>query len=129
MSNELPLWRLDAVRQDSMALWVALLRDANPIHVDPLAAEALGFGRHTVNPGPANLAYAINMLMAALPGTHPREIRAHFGANILSSDAVEVTGQANPDDPERYRATVRVPARDAVSVEVEAKLVARAHLA
>jgi hypothetical protein len=128
MSEDLPAWRLDAVRAEPMGQWTALLRDANPIHVDAAAAEALGFGPHTVNPGPTNLAYAINMLMAARPGTYPREIRARFGANILSDDVVEVTGAADPEDPNRCQATVRVPARDVVSVEVDATLIAREDL-
>lgn len=128
MSDDLPAWRLDTVPQDAMALWVALLRDTNPIHVDPAAAEALGYGRKTVNPGPVNLAYAINMLMAARPGTHPAAIHARFGANILAGDDVEVTGTVDPQDPRRYHAVVRVPARDQISVELDATLVAREDL-
>jgi hypothetical protein len=122
MSDDLPAWRLDAVSAEAMVQWVALLRDANPIHVDPAAAEALGFERRTVNPGPTNLAYALNMLMDARPDAYPQEIHARFGANIFSDDAILVTGHADPDAPARYHATVRVPDRDVVSVEGSATL-------
>lgn len=119
MSDALPLWRLAAVAAEPMQSWVEMLRDANPIHVDPAAAEALGFGPHTVNPGPANLAYAINLVMAARPGSYPREIRAHFLGNILSGDAVEVGGVAVTDTPDHYRVQVRVAAHDRIAVEAE----------
>jgi acyl dehydratase len=122
MNDDLPPWHLDTVRADAMIEWVALLRDANPIHVDPAAAEALGFEHRTVNPGPTNLAYAINMLMEAVPGSYPREILARFGANIYADDAIVVTGHADRDSPTRYHATVQVPARNVVSVEVSATL-------
>jgi acyl dehydratase len=122
MVEELPSWHLNKVSADAMIQWVALLRDANPIHVDPAAAEALGFERRTVNPGPTNLAYALNMLMEACPGTYPQEVVARFGANIFSEDAIMVTGHADRENPARYHATVHVPARDAVSVEVSVTL-------
>lgn len=124
MSDDLPRWGLDTVDKDIMGAWVVLLRDANPIHVDVAAAEALGFGPHTVNPGPTNLAYAINMMMQARPGLYPRTIDARFGDNILSDDRIEVTGTAAPDDPSLCRATVRVPARDVVAVEAEIRFAA-----
>jgi hypothetical protein len=124
MSDELPRWTLHRVDGKVMADWCALLRDANPIHVDVAAAEALGFGSHTVNPGPTNLAYAINMMMQARPGLYPREIRAQFGDNILSDDSIEVVGTTAPDGPLLCRATVRVPARESVAVEAEARFAA-----
>jgi len=125
VTGQLPSWRIEAVPQEPMALWAKLLRDANPIHVDPAAAEALGFGPRTVNPGPINLAYALNMVMAARPGNHPREIHARFSNNILSGDAVEVSGVADFAEPGRCCARVRVPERDATAMDVEVRLVAR----
>ncbi|PXA84815.1 hypothetical protein DMC47_39355 [Nostoc sp. 3335mG] len=124
MSDDLPRWTLDTVDKDIMGAWVKLLRDANPIHVDVAAAQALGFGPHTVNPGPTNLAYAMNMMMQARPGCYPREIHAQFSGNILSDDSIEVTGTATPGDPSLCRATVRVPARDVVAVEAEIRFAA-----
>ena len=81
-----------------------MLRDDNPIHLDPAAAEALGFGQRTVNPGPANLAYVINMLMAADPDAEIAEVEARFLGNVLAGDAVLAQGTLDGDDPTRCEA-------------------------
>lgn len=93
----LPGWALDPVPADAMVDWVKALRDENAIHVDPQAAERLGFGHRTVNPGPTNLAYVLNMLMGALPDRYPTRISARFLGNVFSDDAVEVAGEAGAD--------------------------------
>lgn len=90
--NEQPIvWRVDDVSAEAMFSWVEALRDVNPIHVDPQAASALGYGPRTVNPGPTNLAYVLTMLMAAAPGEYPARIEARFLGNVLSGDNLEVT--------------------------------------
>ena len=116
---ELPAWRLDDVRAEDMLTWVELLRDDNAIHVDPAAAAALGYGHRTVNPGPANLAYLLNMLLAARPDDYPAEIEARFVSNILSGDAVEVTGTCDGDT---CTARLTVPATGAVALEATVRL-------
>lgn len=105
----LPEWRIDDVSQASMALWCELLRDDNPIHLDPAAADALGFGPHTVNPGPANLAYVINMLMTARPDAEIAEIEARFLGNVRSGDAVLAQGTVEAGDPARCKAELVLP--------------------
>ncbi|MFS0735670.1 MaoC/PaaZ C-terminal domain-containing protein [Sphingomonas sp. 1P06PA] len=89
---ELPLLRIDPVTAEPMARWAQALNDANPIHSDRAAAEALGFGQHTVNPGPTNLAYAINLLLAAVPDRDIATIEARFLGNVLSEQSVVATG-------------------------------------
>lgn len=81
-------WTLDAVPAGPMALWCEALGDDNAIHVDPAAAEALGFGARTVNPGPVNLAYLLNMVMEARPETQIRSVEAALLGNVLAGDAV-----------------------------------------
>lgn len=95
--NPLAPWTLMPVPADAMVDWVRALRDDNAIHVDPDAAERLGYGRRTVNPGPANLAYVLNMLMTALPDRYPTRISARFLGNVFSDDSVEVFGETDGD--------------------------------
>lgn len=75
----------------AMREWCAILDDDNPIHLDPAAAQALGFGPRTVNPGPANLAYVLTMLEDAAPGMTPASLDAAFLGNVLSGDTAVAT--------------------------------------
>ena len=105
-AGALATWRFEGVTTASMEAWVDMLRDDNRIHVDPHVAEAMGYGFRTVNPGPANLAYVLNMLLDACPGSYPTRIEARFLGNVLSDDAVEVTGERRPDG--RIHAELRI---------------------
>lgn len=96
--NDRSVWTLDAVSPDAMGTWCIALRDDNPIHTDAAAAEALGFGPKTVNPGPTNLAYLINMVMAARPDATIRSIDASLLGNVLADDAVLAEGDWNDGD-------------------------------
>jgi len=75
----------------SMREWCDILGDDNPIHIDPAAAQALGFGPRTVNPGPANLAYLLTVLEDAAPGMTPASLDAAFLGNVLSGDTAAAT--------------------------------------
>lgn len=90
-------WKLDSVPAEAMALWCQALGDDNAIHVDPAAAEALGFGPRTVNPGPTNLAYLLNMVMEARPDRLVRSVEAAMLGNVLAGDAVLAHGTWNAD--------------------------------
>jgi acyl dehydratase len=72
-----------------MIFWAEMLSDPNPIHADPDAARALGFGNRTVNPGPVNLAYILNLIAQAFDGAVPSELHARFLGNVMADDAVE----------------------------------------
>ena len=85
-----------------------ILRDPNPIHFDPNAVRAAGLGVRPINQGPANLAYAVNMLLAAYPGYRIAEIRSRYLANVLVSDPVEALGEAEPSDGTEVRCRFRV---------------------
>jgi hypothetical protein len=65
-----------------------LLRDPNPIHLDPDAAAALGFGRACVNQGPVNLAYALGFLTARDPDAALLGFDARFRAPVVAGDVV-----------------------------------------
>ena len=86
------------VRAEEMKLIALLLRDPNPIHLDPDAAAACGYGRACVNQGPANLAYAL---------THAEAVHgpvggftARFHRMVRDGDVVTpVVGADGSDDP------------------------------
>ncbi|WP_433801851.1 MaoC family dehydratase [Actinomycetospora sp. CA-084318] len=75
------------VRAEEMKLLALLLRDPNPIHLDPDAAAARGFGRACVNQGPANLAYVLTHVVRSRPGRLVA-FDARFHAPVLAGDVV-----------------------------------------
>ncbi len=99
-----------------MIAWVEALRDDNPIHRDPATSAALGFGPRTVNPGPTNLAYVLNMIAQAFPGDHPCRLEARFLGNVLAGDDVAVSGRCIGDGQVEARLTV--PARGETVLDV-----------
>ena len=103
-TTPLPDWTMEAISAPAMRIWCDLLRDDNPIHLDPAAAQSLGFGPRTVNPGPANLAYLINMIMHAVPQHDIAHIDALFLGHALAGDAVFASGATVPDLPLVYDA-------------------------
>ena len=95
--DRIPEWVVESVPAGNMKVMALLLRDPNPIHWDVAAVEALGMGDKSVNQGPTNKAYVINMLLAWLgdPG-RLRSLSVRFQANVFAGDRViaggEVTG-------------------------------------
>ena len=100
-------WTLDAVPVDAMRVWSAAARDTNPIHIDPAAAEALGFGPRCINPGPINLAYIVNMLEAALPDAEITHIEARFSGNVAAGDSVVAQGRMTGEAQDHVTASLR----------------------
>ena len=86
-------WRLPSVEPDKMRALAQVLRDPNPIHLDPNAVAKLGLGDRVINQGPANLAYIVNMLNTALPGARLEQLDARFLANVFGGDAVEASAR------------------------------------
>lgn len=86
-------WRIDAVSPAKMRQLADVLHDPNPIHLDPAVVAQLGLGNRVINQGPANLAYIVNMLSAALPSATLLQLDARFLANVFGGDAVEAGGR------------------------------------
>lgn len=80
------------VDSPAMAKLALILHDPNPIHLDPRAAAAAGLGDRVINQGPANLAYIINMLAAALPDHKIVQIESRYLGNVRAGDVVEAGG-------------------------------------
>jgi 3-hydroxybutyryl-CoA dehydratase len=75
-----------------MRVMAEVLRDPNPIHLDPKAVAAVGLGDRVINQGPANVAYVIDMLLTAFPGHRLQAIESRFLANVRDGDRVEAGG-------------------------------------
>ncbi|MFV0463922.1 MAG: MaoC family dehydratase [Nostocoides sp.] len=95
VGTELPTRVVDRVSIEKMKTMAALLSDPNPIHWDRTATEALGMGPRTVNQGPINLSYVMNMLIAWADNdpTRLRGIRLRFMSNVFEDDRVEAGGR------------------------------------
>jgi acyl dehydratase len=88
----LPEWSVASVSPDRMKLLAAILRDPNPIHWDPYEVVRRGLGNRTINQGPTNLGYVINMLIAWAGPECIRHIAARFESNVFSGDRVTAGG-------------------------------------
>lgn len=76
----------------TMAAWAPILRDPNPIHLDPAAVRARGLGDRVINQGPINVAYLINALLAAFPGGTITALETRFLDNVFAGDTVTTRG-------------------------------------
>lgn len=84
------------VTAEKMKTAAALLADPNPIHFDSTAVEALGLGDRTINQGPLNMGYIMNML-ATFSGSHDRlrNFKVRFLSNVFAGDQVRATGRVS----------------------------------
>lgn len=101
----LPAWR-HAVNAAAMVPIAGILRDPNPIHLDPAAVAAIGLGDRVINQGPANLAYVVNMLAAALPGHRLETLDSRFLANVRDGDTIEAGGTVTACDDDTVTCNV-----------------------
>jgi acyl dehydratase len=109
VGTELEPFVVEAVSAEKMKLMAALLRDPNPIHVDPEAVRALGMGDRVVNQGPTNQAYLVNMLLAFAgdPGAI-RQLTVRFLGNVFAGDRVECRGRVTAVDRGERLVTVEL---------------------
>ncbi len=91
-------WRIAGVQAADMHHWAQVLRDPNPIHLDPQAVKARGLGDRVINQGPANLAYVITMLQSSLPGARLCSLDARYVDNVFAGDCVEAGAKVTAVD-------------------------------
>lgn len=112
----LPL-TIPSVSAEAMADLAEILRDPNPIHLDPAAVMAAGLGNRRINQGPANMAYVMNMLASALPDAELKSMSIAFTANACEGDCVtahaEVTRVATQGDATEIDCTFELSVADA----------------
>ncbi|GLU37371.1 MaoC/PaaZ C-terminal domain-containing protein [Pseudomonas sp. NBRC 100443] len=95
IGQTLPSLQITDLSAESMKVWARILRDPNPIHLDPEAVHAQGLGDRVINQGPANLAYVISMLQAAFPQGRIETLDARYLGNAFAGDNLEAGGQVS----------------------------------
>ena len=88
VGDALPEFTIPAVDPEAMKQWAVFLADPNPIHLDADVVKAKGLGDRAINQGPANVAYLINMLMAAFPGGRIEAMDTRFLDNVYGGDTL-----------------------------------------
>tara|TARA_R110000824_G_scaffold13280_5_gene57873 strand:+ start:13010 stop:13399 length:390 start_codon:yes stop_codon:yes gene_type:complete len=92
VGDELPPFTIESVSPEAMKQWAIFLADPNPIHLDVEVVKAKGLGDKVINQGPANVAYMMNMLMAAFPGCRIEAMDSRFLDNVYGEDKVVASG-------------------------------------
>lgn len=92
VGDALPAFTIPSVDPEAMKQWAVFLADPNPIHLDSEVVKAKGLGDRVINQGPANVAYLINMLMAAFPGGRIEAMDTRFLDNVYAGDTVTARG-------------------------------------
>ena len=93
VGDELPPFVIESVSPEAMKQWAIFLADPNPIHLDVEVVKAKGLGDKVINQGPANVAYMMNMLMAAFPGCRIESMDSRFLDNVYGEDKVVASGK------------------------------------
>jgi 3-hydroxybutyryl-CoA dehydratase len=93
VGDALPAFVVESVSPAAMREWAVFLADPNPIHLDAEVVKAKGLGDRVINQGPINVAYLINMLLAAFPGGRVESIDARFLDNVYAGDRVVASGR------------------------------------
>jgi 3-hydroxybutyryl-CoA dehydratase len=101
VGDALPPFVIEHVSPDAMKAWAVFLADPNPIHLDVEVVKAKGLGDRVINQGPANVAYMMNMLMAAFPGATIAAMDSRFLDNVYGGDTVTAQGSITAIDGNR----------------------------
>jgi 3-hydroxybutyryl-CoA dehydratase len=101
VGDALPPFVIEHVSPDAMKAWAVFLADPNPIHLDVEVVKAKGLGDRVINQGPANVAYMMNMLMAAFPGATIAAMDSRFLDNVYGGDTVTAQGSITAVDGNR----------------------------
>ena len=81
------------VPQESMDTWAKILDDPYTIPLDVNSVKSLGLGDKTINQGPANIAYIMNMLEKNFPNSQIIKMNNKMTNSILEGELVNVSGQ------------------------------------
>ncbi len=92
VGDALPPFVIESVSPEGMKAWAVFLADPNPIHLDVEVVKAKGLGDRVINQGPINVAYMMNMLMAAFPGATIEAMDSRFLDNVYGGDKVRASG-------------------------------------
>ena len=92
VGDSLPPFVVESASPEAMKAWAVFLADPNPIHLDVDVVKAKGLGDRVINQGPMNVAFMINMLMAAFPGAPIEAMDSRFLDNVYGGEQVTAQG-------------------------------------
>jgi len=98
VGDELKLFVVEAVSAKAMKEWAVFLHDPNPIQLDVAVVKAKGLGERVINQGPANVAYVMNMLLAAFPACRIARMDSRFVDNVYAGERLEAGGTVRAVD-------------------------------
>jgi len=101
IGDALPPFVIDRISPEGMRDWSVFLADPNPIHLDVEVVKAKGLGDKRINQGPINVAYVINMLLAAFPGGRIEAMDSRFLDNVYEGDHLTASGTITAVDGNR----------------------------
>jgi len=104
----LPPFVIESVSPDAMRDWSVFLADPNPIHLDVEVVKGKGLGDKRINQGPINVAYMINMLMAAFPGCRIESIDSRFLDNVYEGDRAVASGEVTAVEGNRVSCNLKL---------------------
>ena len=92
VGDSLPPFVVESASPEAMKAWAVFLADPNPIHLEVDVVKAKGLGDRVINQGPMNVAFMINMLMAAFPGATIEAMDSRFLDNVYGGEQVTAQG-------------------------------------
>lgn len=98
VGDALPPFIILSASPDAMKHWAVFLADPNPIHLDVDVVKAKGLGDKRINQGPMNVAFMMNMLMAAFPGCRIASMDSRFLDNVYEGDHLTASGTVTAVD-------------------------------
>jgi 3-hydroxybutyryl-CoA dehydratase len=101
VGDALPPFVIECVSPEAMKQWAVFLADPNPIHLDVEVVKAMGLGDRVINQGPINVAYMMNMLMAAFPTGRIETMNSRFLDNVYAGEKVTARGTITAIDGAR----------------------------
>lgn len=99
--DAIPPFVIESVSPDAMKDWAVFLADPNPIHLDVEVVKAKGLGDRVINQGPINVAYMMNMLIAAFPSGRIEAMDSRFLDNVYAGDKVVASGRITAVEGDR----------------------------
>ena len=117
VGDALPPFVVESASPKAMKAWAVFLADPNPIHLDVEVVKAKGLGDRVINQGPMNVAFMMNMLMAAFPGASIEAMDSRFLDNVYGGDKVTAQGTITAVEGNRISCefTLDVAGRGAVN--------------
>jgi acyl dehydratase len=112
VGDALPSFIVPSASPDAMKQWAVFLADPNPIHLDVEVVKAKGLGDRRINQGPMNVAFMMNMLMAAFPACRIEAMDSRFLDNVYEGDHLTASGTIKAIDGNRVSCEFKLDVAD-----------------